>query len=386
MNFELSGLLSRFAFFERVISGLLNSVFFLFRKFNITFYSRRKIAVVIVLHKLGDTVFTIPAIKLIQKNVDIPLIVVCYEESKKIYDLVLMDVEYQTFSTADFIFNERLSKFSTNKKFKSLKPTLIFDLTGVMTSASLLYNSSAKEIVGFNRQYFRSIYTHFFDNYQDISQINQNKIQHSIDIYLNAISSYIKLKNNEIENEYPLNYTSGNSISIFPFAGWPEKEWGLNNFIRLATYFCNNQDVRLIVPAGSIKKDILYSINKNIRVVESNSIDKMIHEISTSGIVIGNDSGPVQIASLIGIPTFSIYGPTNPKYHMPQGKHHQYIQKIINCSPKENERLCFTNGGREGCPSNECLRILKAEEVYTKLETFIDNLDRMKLAYLNVSQ
>jgi heptosyltransferase-2 len=80
--------------------------------------------------------------------------------------------------------------------------------------------------------------------------------------------------------------------------------------------------------------------------------------------MISNDSGPLYIASLMGKPTFTIYGPTNPLFHLPLGSKHNYIRHLISCSPAETEKYCFTNAGRDGCPSFECMNQLKVDEVY----------------------
>lgn len=377
MKIELLKIVSRFSFLDRSLSVLLNSFFFIIRKFITTFSRSSERVVIIALHLLGDTVFTIPAIRIIQNKIKAPITIVCYEESKKIYSLVLEDVNYQIFNKNDFLFNQRIAKYSTIKKFNLLKPKLVFDLTGVMTSASLLLNSSAIEIIGFNRHFFKSIYTHYFNAYEGAYLSNINQLHHSIEIYLNAISPYIQIDKDKIEKEYTPKISNDNVMCFAPFAGWNQKEWGMKNFLSLANRFTQNRNIKFVVPAGSIKKDVMQIIDKNITVMQTKSIDELIKEISASSIVIGNDSGPIQIASVIGIPTFSIYGPTNPTYHIPYAEHHHYIKKMLSCSPKQNERLCFTNGGRNGCPSNECLKTLDVDTVFAELDAFITKLSEM---------
>ena len=106
---------------------------------------------------------------------------------------------------------------------------------------------------------------------------------------------------------------------------------------------------------------------------ETKNIDDLISIIAGSSIFISNDSGPLQIAALLGKPTFTIYGPTNPEYHLPFGNHHRFIQKIIECSPPKGEKFCFTNAGRDGCPSFECMNLLSVEEVLPQVMDFISS-------------
>jgi ADP-heptose:LPS heptosyltransferase len=86
----------------------------------------------------------------------------------------------------------------------------------------------------------------------------------------------------------------------------------------------------------------------------------------------------LQIAALLGKATFTIYGPTNPEFHLPFGKYHAYVQKNISCSPKKNEKFCFTDAGRDGCPSFECMNLLSVEEVIPRVMDFISRLNIKK--------
>ena len=92
-------------------------------------------------------------------------------------------------------------------------------------------------------------------------------------------------------------------------------------------------------------------------------------------LIISNDSGPLYLANLLGKPTFTIYGPTNPEYSIPFGKNHDYIQKKIECSPEKNKQYCFTNAGRKGCPSFECMNKLTIDEVLKKLNEFLSRIE-----------
>lgn len=102
--------------------------------------------------------------------------------------------------------------------------------------------------------------------------------------------------------------------------------------------------------------------------------------IKQCSVAIGNDTGTIHIASYLGKPTFTIYGPTNPVYHLPYGKNHRYIQCRLKCSPLPNEKVCFTFGGRIGCPSNECMNLLSAKDVVDNVYDFIHFLNIEKIS------
>jgi ADP-heptose:LPS heptosyltransferase len=58
--------------------------------------------VIVSLHRLGDTVFTIPAVKEIIKHYDKDIYIICYADSAIIYKEVFPDINYITFSKNDY--------------------------------------------------------------------------------------------------------------------------------------------------------------------------------------------------------------------------------------------------------------------------------------------
>jgi ADP-heptose:LPS heptosyltransferase len=315
----------------------------------------RKNICVISIHKLGDTIFTFDAINSIKKFYGDEVFIICNIDSVPIYELIHKRDYLISIPKNYFHFGDRYLDRRARKLLRALKPKIIIDLTGVMTSASLIFNSRANYICGFNRRIFRGIYNDFKE-----FQLGN----HSREIYTNAIKDIIPIT--EFNGlDYHTSYT--NRILIAPFAGWISKEWSLVKFIELAERLNKYLNVAIIFDNRKIKAEIVNYLNeKKINFIKTNSVADLISEINNCRILIGNDSGPVQIAALLGKYTFSIYGPTNPKFHLPKGDKHFFIQKKIPCSPSDNERLCFTDGGKDGCPAFECMNNLTVDEVYEK--------------------
>ncbi len=110
----------------KVILAFFDFFFYIVRKL---VFSKNKSGniIIISLHRLGDTVFTIPAVKEIFKNYkDSNKTILCYPESKNIYNLVFKE-EIQTINKNDFIFGGRFAAKIIRKNLKSLNPQLIFD-------------------------------------------------------------------------------------------------------------------------------------------------------------------------------------------------------------------------------------------------------------------
>lgn len=358
MNKSILGKLSRNKPLNFVVQIFFDFVLTIIRFLSKTFFKKGDCVCVISIHKLGDSIFTFDAINSIKSFYNKDVFIICHYNAKEIYALIHPENLIVPIPKESFHFNDRYLDSRARKLLKSLNPEVIIDLTGVMTSASLIFSSGARQIIGMNRKIFRSIFDVF-------NEVDTNL--RSEEIYIRAIEKIIPIKR--------INRSSFNAeakierILIAPFAGWKSKEWGLSKFIRLAERLLVDYDIELIFDNTFIQKDIFQYLEKSdIKFFVSKSIKDLIEKIKKADLIIGNDSGPVQIAAFLGKKTFSIYGPTNPNFHLPKGESHNYVQKILPCSPKQDERLCFTDGGKSGCPSFECMNLLSFDEVYYNLK------------------
>ncbi len=359
MEKSLTKKISKNRLINLLIQILFDVVLKIIRSFNKLFSKNGINVCVVSIHKLGDSIFTFEAINSIKNFFKNDVYILCHYNAEEIYKLFHPQDKIIPIPKEYFHFNDRYLDSRARKILKLLKPRIIIDLTGVMTSISLIFTSKAKRIIGMNRKLFRSLF-------DDFVEINTNL--KSLEIYNNAIKDIIPIKP-LIFNNYEL-YKPIKKILIFPFAGWKSKEWGIGKFIRLAEKINTDYDVEFVFDSTFISNEIYqYLKENNIKYSITKNIKELIEKIKSSDLIIGNDSGPVQIAAFLGKKTFSIFGPTNPKHHLVIGNKNKFIQKKISCSPKENERICFTDGGKSGCPSFECMNLLTVNEVFNFLKT-----------------
>ncbi len=316
---------------------------------------------IISLHKLGDTVFTVPAIKALRTMYGKKLMVMCFNDSKKIYELVFNDLEFIILEKKDFHLNGRIANSASRGKVKKCHAGTIIDLTGGIISASLIFNNRAKRIVGLGDGYFKKIYSDY---------ISKRKTPHLMDMYLDVVKLLIKIEDDNELKYFGKHINKKGYILIHPFAGWKAKEWGFNNFVNLYCLISNTHKCKFILPENRTDEEKLSLLkSKNINVIISNQISDMIDAIKGSSIVIGCDSGAVYIASLLGIPTFTIYGPTNPRFSLPYGEHHEYIFKESEYSPKYNEQYGPADAGRKNT-IKKVIDWITLEEVLSRVNLF----------------
>ena len=358
-NISINELLSSNKFISLFISSIFLLFFSLIRTIFKAFNNIDGTITVVSLHRLGDTIFTIPAIREIQKHYGRKISIVCFPESVPIYNQVFFNVDFCVLEHDAFYLNGRIAGGNARRKLKSLKPSIIFDLTGLMTSASLIFSSKARTIIGSNANKLKGIYDKFVDF---------RKSPQLIDIYLDAISPVIKFSDRSELKKRPKTFNPSGRIHIQPFAGWKEKEWNLKNFLSLAEKIKIDYNISLIIHEGQIGRDVLEEIEKlNIDIVQTSSVAELIDLIKRCSLFIGNDSGPVNIANYLGIPTLTIYGSTNPDYTATEAIHQIYVQETLNCSAKKDEKFCIIGLATYKCSGTQCMNMLSIEKVYERL-------------------
>lgn len=364
--FRITDLLQSFKPLNKVVISLSNSFCSMVRGIYRSSNNKSGVLLILSTHRLGDTVFTMPAIlSIFGQYKEFKKYVVCFSDTKPILKIELTDEELIPVNKNDFKFGRRVASFSARKKIKNLNPEIIFDLTCQITSASLIYNTKANLVVGSNRIYLKGLYDRF---------IETDSINNYVQRYLSIVGLVIQLNTTDQMNFFFREVNSTSKILIHPFAIRKAKEWNLKRFIELAEQLMINYDVEIIYPPGFIESDIKVEIEKvGIKSIETNSVTHLIKKIKECSLFISNDSGPTYIAALLGKATFAIYGPTNPGFSLPPGIHHTYIMKKLKCSAVDRSS-CFTYAGIY-CPSNECMQSLSVENVLKALLNFMDKIN-----------
>ncbi len=247
---------------------------------------------------------------------------------------------------------------------KKISPEIVFDITGTITSSFLLAQSHASKLIGLNQKYYKSIYSDF---------VPVRHIPDLRDRYLDVVRVVKEIENSQAAKEVPVDYNKDGKIYLNPFAGWKAKEWNLRKFIQLAEELNKTFTINLLCEKGQIPANILDEVQfLKLPILYTESIQDLIRAMDDCALFIGNDTGPLHIASLKGKPTFGIFGPTSVRYPYITGPYHRFIQKVIPCTPNETQ-YCFTNAGIN-CPAYECMDRLSFEEVKTEVLQFIDEL------------
>ena len=127
-----------------------------------------------------------------------------------------------------------------------------------------------------------------------------------------------------------------NSIAIGASANWSAKIWPSKNFVKLIHMFLKEKQFgkkKSIVFFGS-SKDLknIKKITKHLKKFKVKNFCGKLNLIEVAAhlkkckIFIGNDSGLMHIASVSGIPTLGLFGPSLESRYAPKGNNAYYIR------------------------------------------------------------
>jgi len=149
---------------------------------------------------------------------------------------------------------------------------------------------------------------------------------------------------------------------------YPSQLWGVDNYARLILKILKTHDLKIVLVAGkanaaaSAKIFALVRLDQQVagRVLEIDglALDKLVALILRSSLFIGDNSGPLHIASTLGVPTVSTMGPTEPEIWSPLGDKNIVLRKAVSCSP------C----NKPTCRKHECMRLIRVEDMLEAVE------------------
>ncbi len=111
-------------------------------------------------------------------------------------------------------------------------------------------------------------------------------------------------------------------ILVHPGSGGEHKRWPLARFIKLIERLKRKNTVRVVL--GEVENDRLTqeeidSIKAVAEILTPHNYVQLFNELRLASMLIANDSGPGHLAGIIGLPTVSIFAPTDPTVWRPLG-------------------------------------------------------------------
>lgn len=198
---------------------------------------------------------------------------------------------------------------------------------------------------------------------------------------LSVTDTSIKIKIPERDMIFARDFLGNNhypTISIHPSAWWNAdyRMWSLDRYIDLIRRLKSIFNARIIIIGGKgdirTGKEIMNEIEGDvIDAVGDTTISQMAAIIKLSHLFIGNDSGPLHIASTVGTPFIGIFGPTSPAQVLTNITNGIFVSKKLPDSPCYLHQPSFSPSC--GKPNNPpCLEMISVDDVVEAVKKILN--------------
>ena len=267
------------------------------------------------------------------------------------------------------------AKLKLAGRLKRLKFDAAFLLSKSFSRASMLAMAKIPIRVGYENKGRGKLLTHVYEN--------DPAAMHRSDYYLGVIKSHgIPVKNTQtclrvsssdqqhIEELLARESISQNDflVALNPGGNWDLKRWSPESFSQLMIRLASDTNIRVIMTGGANDQQLVESICKKagvskppIVVTGQLNLKQLMALLQRVNVFVTADSGPLHIASSVGCPSVSIFGPTRPELTGPRGRGTNVtLIKDVGC----NRNACY----HLECNDNICMQAVTVEEVYESIK------------------
>ncbi len=257
------------------------------------------------------------------------------------------------------------------KQLRGRKFDAAFDFHGLIKSGVLVFLSGAKKRIGFHQSDCRETPNVWFNNVQ-APAFGTDK--HVVDKNLSLLSCIGEM---EPCKEYPLRIpdeateyidrwfqsqkelADRSLVGINPGAGFPTKYWELSRFAQLADRISREMGCHILLNWGPGEEGLVKTIASKMQEPSWTAPATTIHQsmalFKRLDLLATCDTGPLHLCCALGVPTVSLFGPTDPARNGPFGEGHRTIHKTQPCS------FCY----KRKCPyNNECMDEIGVDDVF----------------------
>ncbi len=150
---------------------------------------------------------------------------------------------------------------------------------------------------------------------------------------------------------------------LFPGAGHPAKQWPLVQFFKLSDWLARKGFAPCFVLGPA---EVERGMNTgSFLTTRPASLSALQDILCTADLVVGNDSGPMHLAGMLGVPGVVLFGPADPLQWAPLGL--RALSAKLPCSP-------CTQDGRIVCSQARCMQRLAQSAVRTAILQVLESM------------
>ena len=322
---------------------------------------------VVRLGSLGDLVHTLPAVAALRRafpaaNID-----------------WLVDAPHRDFLSlvpvvsSLVVLKERGAKgwLGVRRELRARQYHLAIDFQGLIKSSALAWMSGAHRVVGFDRASLREPMASLFYS----EQIQVDPKAHVVQKNLQLASALGATATGPLE--FPISAVESDTVATFlgakpaqyalinPGAAWPNKRWPTDRFGEIARLLRDRHGLAAVVLWGpgeeGLARQVADASDGAASVAPPTGLHDLIALARCARLMVSGDTGPLHIASAVGVPAVAVFGPTDAGRNGPWEADDISISKYETCSC-HYERRC----SRE--PAQWCLGEVTVADVSAAID------------------
>ncbi|HKZ21932.1 MAG TPA: glycosyltransferase family 9 protein [candidate division Zixibacteria bacterium] len=337
---------------------------------------------IIQLRRIGDVLMCTPVIRALrQKYPQSHLAFLTEEESKSILENnpnLNQVIVWDKNKYSNWFYALKKIKEIRDKKFD-----LVIDLLGTPRTALASFLSGSKKRIGFAYRFRKIFYNlkvvpdqqekygalYKLDSLKPLRiEPRDCKLDMVIDSKAKSFAQKFFMENKISDSDF--------KITISPTARRRFNFWFLDRYAQVADGLMEKYSAKVILVWGPGEKEIVEKIAslmkfKPITSSETSTLLELAAILGQCDLHLGNDNGTKHIATAVGVPTVTIYGPHSPvSWTYPDSSQHKFVKK--NCPCVNNERK------KHSCTKVTCLDSISVDDVQQVLNSIISNLPKLK--------
>ena len=290
------------------------------------------------------------------------------------------------------IFDKRKShkkisqiKIFANEFNQKYKTDVAFILHKSLRSAILTRFISSKYKIGFDKNALSFLLSRRVKYYKNMHEIDRNmqllsafsEYNSNINYILRPEIDFTEISNSDsniISNNTILKHINPNIekniIAVSIGSAWETKKWKYEYFLETISRLKKNNYEVVLIGDKSDQRDCenIAASTNSISLAGKTTIPETLQLLKFAKLLITNDSAPTHFASILNIPTITIFGPTSPIFGFyPIADNSKIVEDInLSCRP------CSIHGGKT-CPkkTHDCMNNITPEQVLSAVEDII---------------
>ncbi len=334
-----------------------------------------KKVLLIRLRRIGDIVMTTPAVAALRKG--LPSARISYVVETPYRELIEGNPNIDDVIVLPRPMNAK-NFWKAVRQFRKESYDAVIDLHGGPTAALLTFCTGAGRKIGYRVKYKSFIY--------DIKLPRGSKTRnlHSVENHINLIKALgievpslpslflpesSESEKRKIQDFFDSHIPEGNKVVVFHIgAGNEFREWGIPNWIKLASLLFKKHPVKIVLIGGSEDAGTADQILEGhpasvFSLAGKLNLRELKELIARASLYVGPDSGPMHIAASTSTPIIAYFGPNLSAFNAPWQANAVIIEKDLECRPCD-QRTCYPGDFR-------CVRTITPEDIYAACVRFL---------------